>query len=156
PEEPLRLKPSDSNPGRLPALSQTAPHPSPTAATAAVVRPATKRSPRLTAAPVARPKGRGRGPLLAAAVLLPVLAAAAAAVVFWLPRVEKQRAGQRVQTDALADRRFVDAASGLTLTVPDGWYLLRPDSTLLVAPQSRAKLAHPGKDAFAVLTLEAA
>jgi hypothetical protein len=153
-EGPLRLKPSDSNPGGLPAVSPRGPHQQ-AAATTAAVRPATRRTARVTTTASRSPAFPGRRGLIVAAVVVPLLAAAVAALVLWLPRFEKQRAGQRIQVDALADRRFADAAAGLSLTVPDGWFLLRPDSTLLVAPQARAKLAHPAFGAFAILVLEA-
>ena len=72
----------------------------------------------------------------------------------WLPRFEKQRAGERIQADAMADGRVTDPALGLTLVVPEGWVLLKPETTLIVAPQVRAKFAHPVLGAFGALTLE--
>jgi hypothetical protein len=148
---PIRLKPSDSSPpGRRAAALQPEAGAVPATAQAAPARvPSTR--PAVRAAPA--PSTGRRAPLIMALAVL--LAAALAGLVLWLPHLQRQWSGQRIQGDAVGERRFADGAAGLALEVPTGWVLLRADSTLVVAPQSRAKLAHPGKAAFASLTLEA-
>jgi hypothetical protein len=89
------------------------------------------------------------GGLLAAVVL-----GFALGLWLWLPRMEKQRAGERIQADAVPERRLHDGDLGLVVAMPEGWVLLKPETTVIVAPQVRAKMAHPALGAFATLTVE--
>lgn len=101
----------------------------------------------------ARAKGRPLGLILGVAAALVVMVGA---VVFLLlaPGMEKKRTGERTLADALPERRFVDEATGLSLDLPPGWVLLKPESTLFMAPQARARLAHPETGGFAALLVE--
>jgi hypothetical protein len=74
--------------------------------------------------------------------VIALLALGAAAQGLLLPRLESWRAASRLQGEALPEGRYVDPESGLRLEAPGDWVLLRPDSSLLVAPLARARLAH--------------
>ena len=69
------------------------------------------------------------------------------------PRLDRER-GQRVRGDALPERRYVDDGAGLVIDLPEGWAILKPDSTLFTAPQAAARFAHAATGAFAALTVE--
>ena len=93
------------------------------------------------------------GPILGGALALALLLGGAA---FWFlsPTLEKERAGARTAAEALPERRFSDDGLGFALDLPEGWLLLRSDSTLFVAPQSRARFAHARASAQAALHFE--
>ena len=160
---PLKLKPSDTNPRGLRPAAQAATsqaagaHPGPHATSQAAASHATARRALVTRSSPPHPVAAGgsRRVVLALGALGALLAVALAALFWWLPRWQKQEAGQRIQGDASAEGRYRDDAAGLALSAPEGWVLLRPDSTVLVAPQARAKLAQSSLGGFAVLTVEA-
>jgi hypothetical protein len=78
------------------------------------------------------------------------------AVAFWWlgPSLAKKRADEQALADALPDRRLGDEALGLSLELPEGWVLLQDESTLFVAPQSRARFANVAASAQAALRVE--
>ena len=109
-------------------------------------------TPRASIPPRGAPPQRW-GPILGGALALALLLGGGA---FWFfsPTLEKQRAGAQTAADALPDRRFADEDLGLALDLPEGWLLLKGDSTLFVAPQSRARFGHSGASAQAALHFE--
>ena len=113
-------------------------------------RPARTPTPRASSPPA--PPQRW-GPILGGALALALLLGGAA---FWFlsPTLEKERAGARTAAEALPERRFSDDGLGFALDLPEGWLLLRSDSTLFVAPQSRARFAHARASAQAALHFE--
>jgi len=70
-----------------------------------------------------------------------------------LPRLDQDR-NRRTMGDAVPERRYLDPASGVSVDLPEGWVLLKPDSTLFTAPQAAARFAHPETGAFAALAVE--
>ena len=100
---------------------------------------------------VAAPPRRPLGLILAAGF---VLVAVGGVLAYWL-LTPKERAGDRVREETVPERRFVDEGFGLRLDLPDGWALLKPESTLFVAPQARARFAQASVSAFGALTIEA-
>jgi hypothetical protein len=118
-------------------------------------RPARARptSPRPSPRPAPRPERRSLGLLLGVAAAL-LAVGAAVGFVLLAPRLEKERAGERTRADALPDRRFADESVGLALDLPEGWLLLKPDSTLFLAPEARARLAQPDTGAYAAVVVE--
>lgn len=101
----------------------------------------------------ARPKRRPLGLILGVAAAL-VAIGGAVGFVLLAPGLERKRTGERTLADALPERRFADESLGLSLELPPGWVLLKPESTLFLAPQSRARMAHPETGAFAELLVE--
>jgi hypothetical protein len=93
-------------------------------------------------------------PLLLGGVLAVIAIGVAVGFVLLAPGMEKKRAAERTQADALPDRRFADAALGMSLDLPEGWVLLRQESTLFMAPQARARLAHPASGAYGMVVSE--
>jgi hypothetical protein len=98
-------------------------------------------------------KGRPIGLILGIAAAL-VAIGGAVGFVLLAPGMDKRRTGERTLADSLPDRRFVDEALGLSLDLPPGWVLLKPESTFFLAPQARARMAHPESGAFAALLVE--
>jgi hypothetical protein len=82
-----------------------------------------------------------------------LLAIGAAARLLILPRLESWRATSRLRGEALPAGRFADPEAGLLLEAPGDWVMLRPDSSLLVAPSARARLAHATLGGRATLTV---
>jgi hypothetical protein len=88
-------------------------------------------------------------------VLLPVLAAGYGAWRFG--RAPESDASRRVREWASADRRYTDGALGLTLDVPEGWVVLKPDNPLVAAPaEARLTLAQPRHGGLGYLLVEPA
>jgi hypothetical protein len=134
-ETPLRFK---EEPGQ------------PTAAAAAPRATASKR-PRPKSAP--EPPKRRLAPIFIAIGAVVVIAVAASMVVL-VPRLEKQRTSTQMNADAAGETRFRDESVGVSVELPAGWLLLRPESKLFMAPQARARFAHPAVGAYAALTVE--
>jgi hypothetical protein len=86
--------------------------------------------------------------LLLVAVLLAALFAALS------PWIAKRRALAEIQAQALPDRRFADHVLGVTLEVPQGWLILRPDTRLVPPSDAKLILAQPSIPAFATLRME--
>jgi hypothetical protein len=78
----------------------------------------------------------------------------AAALAFMLPALQKRRAMAEIQRYALPDRALGDAATGLTIELPQGWVALRPDNPLVTDANARMEVAHPARGAVAGLTSE--
>jgi hypothetical protein len=76
-------------------------------------------------------------------------------MVFLAPRLEKRRTGTRIAADAVADNRYHDDSVGVSMELPEGWLLLKPDSGLFVAPQAKGRFAHAAAGAYAALMVEA-
>jgi hypothetical protein len=130
PEGPLRFKDEPTE--------KKAPAPRGTVRRAPVrVQPAARRRP--------------QGLILGAAALLAIVGG----VLAYSFLVPKERVGDRMREDALADRRFVDAEFGVKLELPEAWVLLSPQSTVFVAPEARARLAQPSVGALGALWIEA-
>jgi hypothetical protein len=92
--------------------------------------------------------------LLTAVGLVVVGSIVAAAVAFMLPALQKRRAMAEIQRYALADRTLSDAATGLTVELPQGWVALRPDNPLVTDANARLELAQPAVGAVAGLVSE--
>jgi hypothetical protein len=70
------------------------------------------------------------------------------------PRLEARRASSEIARYARAERQFSDADTGVSLSLPEGWVLLRDDSPFILSPTAVARLAHPGLQAFGTLHAE--
>src|SRR5512145_50909 len=88
-----------------------------------------------------------------------IMAAMALAVVLAYsyllkPVLERRRVVAEVRRKALPDRKLVDVKAGIDLALPNGWFLLPGDSSLVLDPGARSLFAHPGRGAFATLRME--
>jgi hypothetical protein len=118
-------------------------------------RPGRAAEPRAAAA-AASPAGSSArsGAILLVAALVVAAGGVAALLAYGLPILQRRRALAEIQEHTSPERRFTDNDLGLTLELPDGWWLLLPKSSLVLAPEARVKLAQPALGAFAVLTVE--
>lgn len=128
--------------------SSAAPAPRPSRRAGA--RPAPQRSPKSEAASSKLP----RALLLVAAGLLLVAVLLGALLAALSPWIAKRRALADIQAQALPDRRFVDHVLGVTLDVPQGWLILRPDTRLVPPSDAKLVLVQPSIPAFATLRME--
>jgi len=117
-------------------------------------RPARPRPPRPSPRPEPEPSRLPRLVLLVAAGLLLVAVLLGGLWALLSPHIDRRRALAEVQAQALPDRRFSDPVAGVTVEVPQGWLILRPDSRLLPPSDARLKLAQPSIGAFATLRVE--
>jgi hypothetical protein len=134
PEAPLRFKEEARQPRAATASASAAP------ASRGRPRPAPKPKHRIA------PLVLGIGALLAVAV--------AAAMVLLAPRLARQRTTTQMTADAAAERRYAEESVGLAVDLPEGWLLLKPETTLFVAPEAKARFAHPASGAYAALSVE--
>ncbi len=117
------------------------------------------RRPSPTAEPTAAARPRATSSWMSGAILLVgslivVAAGVAVLLAYGLPILQRRRALAEIQQYTSPERRFSDNDLGLALELPEGWWLLLPESSLVVAPEARLKLAEPALGAFAVLTVE--
>jgi hypothetical protein len=109
--------------------------------------------------PVRRPAppaaGLPVGWLLVGGILVLLVVASVMAYSLLLrPLLDKRRVVAEIRQKVLPDRKLVDSKAGLDLALPNGWYLLPADSTLVLDPGSRARLANPARGSFASLRME--
>ncbi len=115
-------------------------------------RPASRRGPRPRPAP--RASRLPRALLLAAVGVLLVAALVGALFVGLSPWIAERRARRDIERYALPERHFSDSALGLTVDLPIGWMMLRPDNPLIPPPDARLELAEPKLGALATLRVE--
>jgi hypothetical protein len=140
-----------------PATAQPAPGPgtlpyaagAPRPARRAGARPASPRSARGSASPKVP-----RALLLVAAGLLLVAVLLGALFAALSPWIARRRALADIQAQATPDRRFADNILGVTLDVPQGWLILRPDNRLVPPSDAKLVLVEPTIPAFATLRME--
>jgi hypothetical protein len=145
----------------VPQTPQPAPpEDSATVAVPALEAPAAERRSRPRRTARAEPASSSSSPALPRVLLLAVVglvvvgSIVAAAVAFMLPALQRRRAMAEIQRYALADRSLSDAATGLTLDLPQGWVALRPDNPLVTDANARLELAQPSLGAVAGLVSE--
>src|SRR5690606_19472568 len=56
---------------------------------------------------------------------------------------------------ALPDRRVEDPGIGLSIELPPGWVVLRPDNPFVGRPRARFSLANPGAGAYGAVSVVA-
>ena len=134
---PAAQNPSASARSRAPAVASVA---TSQAAPARAARPA-------AAAPANR-----KGLLLAASGVAIVVLLVAGVLAVLRPYVATRRAIAEVRRYALADRRVVDAASGLTVELPGGWLALKGENPYVVRPSARLALAQPAAHLFGAVS----
>jgi hypothetical protein len=125
-----------------------------------VTRPVRRPSPAAEPRPAARPRPRATtsptsGVILLVGSLIAVTAGVGVLLAYGLPILQRRRALAEIQQYTSPERRFADNELGLAVELPEGWWMLLPESSLVVAPEARLKLAEPALGAFAVLTVEA-
>jgi hypothetical protein len=118
----------------------------------ATPRPASRPRPRPRPAPGASRLPRAL--LLTAVGVLLVAALVGALFVGLSPWIAERRAQRDIERYALPERHFSDSALGLTVDLPPGWILLRPDNPLIPPPDARLELAEPKLGALATLRVE--
>src|SRR5258706_15932315 len=158
---PGKSRPPDkAAPRPSPSPGATTPAPTPAAASAATATPRPARRAAVRPAPSRAPKSEPessklpRALLLVAAGLLLVAVLLAALFAALSPWIAKRRALAEIQAQALPDRRFVDHVLGVTLEVPQGWLILRPDTRLVPPSDAKLVLVQPSIPAFATLRME--
>jgi len=92
--------------------------------------------------------------LIGGILLVLVVAGVMAYSLFLRPMLDRHRMIAEIRQKALPDRKLTDPKAGLELALPNGWYLLPADSTLVLDPGSRTRLAYPARAAFASLRME--
>ena len=92
--------------------------------------------------------------LIGGILLVLVVAGVMAYSLFLRPMLDRHRMIAEIRQRALPDRKLTDPKAGLELALPNGWYLLPADSTLVLDPGSRTRLAYPARAAFASLRME--
>ena len=107
--------------------------------------------PALLRPPAVSPADRKRL-LLAAAGVAIVVVLVAGMLALLRPFLAARRAVAEVRRYALADRRVVDAPSGLTIELPSGWLALRAENPYVVRPGSRLALAQPAASVFGAVS----
>jgi hypothetical protein len=137
-----------AHPGQTPSAPSAATAPRPSRRAGA--RPVPQRSPKSEAASSKLP----RALLLVAAGLLLVAVLLTALFAALSPWIAKRRALADIQAQALPDRRFTDHVLGLSLEVPQGWLILRPDTRLVPPSDAKLVLVQPTIPAFATLRME--
>ena len=133
---PAAQNPSASARSRAPAVASVA---SPQSAPARAARPA-------AAAPV------DKRLLLAAAGAVIVVLLVAGVLALLRPYLAARREVAEVRRYALADRRVIDTASGLTVELPGGWLALKGENPYVVRPSARLALAQPAAHLFGAVS----
>jgi GYF domain 2 len=144
PARPATAQAATEGAGTLP-YAATAPRP----ARRAGARPASPRSTKASA-----PSKVPRALLLVAAGLLLVAVLLGALFAALSPWIARRRALADIQAQATPDRRFADNILGVTLDVPQGWLILRPDNRLVPPSDAKLALVEPTIPAFATLRME--
>ena len=90
--------------------------------------------------------------LLAGGGLVLVVLLVAGMLALLRPFLATRRAIAEVARYALADRRAVDPATGLTVELPSGWLALRNENPYVVRPGARLGLAQPAAGIFAAVS----
>lgn len=144
-----------TSPGRpaRPAATDRPPGAAATAAPSASADRAARSAARDTLQPESAPAPSGlpRAALLVAGGVLVVVALLGVLYAALSPWIARRRAMLDVERQALPDRRFADPTLGLTLELPRGWLILRPDTQLVRRSEAKLILAQPAIGAFAAL-----
>jgi hypothetical protein len=104
--------------------------------------------------PMPRPEPSGP-PLAAIAIAFVALLAIIASVGWWaIGRRTPSTPEDAIKEWASPERRFADAALGVTLQAPEGWVILRKGNPFVLVSNTLVALAHPKTGGFAVLTMD--